>query len=421
MFRLNSATNTCGYYNNNPFYNTDSQTTLSYNKSRSFPQKNVNGEPFYDKPESPQSNSTNISFIDEGVGQLNLSHQLPKKMNSDSNLKDVIKKKDQSKSLFKDKNEENIQNENEGSSQLNEILSRKNFDLPEFIKTQKGSRIMQKELNTIIPQTLDRLIEILSPNLCNIMNDTYGNYFSQKLIQCCTAQQRLKLLQSISKDFVAISVHPSGTHSVQCLIEIVNLKEEEEVIKEAVKNDILKLAYDSNSTHVLQKAILIIDEQNREHINKIVLENLHNFVLDANGICVVKKMINGNKNQEIRKSILKIIENNCLEIIQNPFGNYIIQHILDEWGYSVCKDVVKIIYHNIISLSMQKFSSNVVEKCLDLLDQNAKKMWIKDIFNFSKLTSLVKNKYGNFVLQKTIQIMTSKEKTEIRETLLKKN
>ena len=73
------------------------------------------------------------------------------------------------------------------------------------------------------------------------------------------------------------------------------MKEEQEIIKEAIKNDVLKLAFvsilsnyqDNNSTHVLQKVIIIIDESNREHINKIVLENLHKLVLDANGLCVV--------------------------------------------------------------------------------------------------------------------------------------
>jgi hypothetical protein len=38
-------------------------------------------------------------------------------------------------------------------------------------------------------------------------------------------------------------LNPAGTHSIQSLIEIINLKEEEEVIKDAVKNDVLKLAY----------------------------------------------------------------------------------------------------------------------------------------------------------------------------------
>lgn len=82
----------------------------------------------------------------------------------------------------------------------------------------------------------------------------------------------------------------------------------------------------------------------------------------------LKKFINGNKKQELRKFFLDTITRNSLEIVQNPFGNYVIQHILDEWGAEVAKDIINVIINNMISLSMQKFSSNVVEKCFDLVD-----------------------------------------------------
>lgn len=49
-----------------------------------------------------------------------------------------------------------------------------------------------------------------------------------------------------------------------------------------------------------------------------------------------------------------------------------------------------------------------------------KKRMIKELFNTSKLSSLLKNKYGNYVLQKAIQIMSYQEKTEIKEYLMKK-
>ncbi len=44
-------------------------------------------------------------------------------------------------------------------------------------------------------------------------------------------------------DFTDIACHSSGTHALQSLIEIINLSGEEELIKEAVKNDILELSY----------------------------------------------------------------------------------------------------------------------------------------------------------------------------------
>lgn len=58
---------------------------------------------------------------------------------------------------------------------------------------------MQKELNGNNSQTLDRLIQVLEPHLPMIMNDSYGNYFSQKLIQSCTANQRLIILKAVDR------------------------------------------------------------------------------------------------------------------------------------------------------------------------------------------------------------------------------
>jgi len=44
-------------------------------------------------------------------------------------------------------------------------------------------------------------------------------------------------------EFSEISCHNSGTHALQSMIEIVNLNGEEDLIKDAVKNHILKLSF----------------------------------------------------------------------------------------------------------------------------------------------------------------------------------
>jgi len=69
---------------------------------------------------------------------------------------------------------------------------------------------------------------------------------------------------------------------------------------------------------------------------------------------------------------------------------------------------------------MQKFSSNVVEKSLDIVDSDMRKKMIKELFNATKIASLLKNKFGSFVIQKAIEIMSKEEKYEIRDYLNKK-
>lgn len=66
-----------------------------------------------------------------------------------------------------------------------------------FIKTQKGSRYMQKFLNKLQPEKISKLLFGLSKDLKEVMIDNYGNYFMQKLTQCCSSNQRMFVLQSV--------------------------------------------------------------------------------------------------------------------------------------------------------------------------------------------------------------------------------
>ena len=126
---------------------------------------------------------------------------------------------------------------------------------------------------------------------------------------------------------------------------------------------------DNNATHVIQKILLCIDKEKRGHLIRVILKNFRSLALDCNGICVLKKFINSNKSDKVRKDILNELVDNALEIVQSPFGNYAIQYAIQEWGISFCRNIVDVIVNNIVSLSMQKYSSNAVEKVLDLADE----------------------------------------------------
>lgn len=62
---------------------------------------------------------------------------------------------------------------------------------------------------------------------------------------------------------------------------------------------------------------------------------------------------------------MKKFQENFFEIVQDPFGNYAIQHTIDTFGSLYCKNLINEICANILTFSLQKFSSNVVEKCIE--------------------------------------------------------
>jgi len=249
--------------------------------------------------------------------------------------------------------------------------------------------------------------------------DIYGNYFCQKLIKLSSIKDRIVILKSVQKDFSKIAMNSSGTHSIQCLIESISTREEEDLLKQCFEKDLLRLCYDSYSTHAIQKILTLIKVENRENINKILQDNFLELVLDQNGICVAKKFVSSNSDNSIRKRILECVTLNGVEIIQNPFGNYIIQYIVDSWGVCSCTSVIQVIADNIVTLSLQKFSSNVVEKCLDLIDLQARTLWCREIFiDIHNFLTLLKNKYGNYVLSRALQRMSYHEKKELRENMV---
>lgn len=78
--------------------------------------------------------------------------------------------------------------------------------------------------------------------------------------------------------------------------------------------------------------------------------------------------MNVNINGSIKNIIIKNLEDKLMLIVQDPYGNYAIQHALEVYGPYICFNIIKIILGNIVSLSIQKYSSNVVERCIQFSD-----------------------------------------------------
>ena len=67
-----------------------------------------------------------------------------------------------------------------------------------YLKTQKGSRAMQKFMNgKLTPEYVDLLFIRIYTDAKELMTDNYGNYFMQKLIQSCSSNQKILLLKSV--------------------------------------------------------------------------------------------------------------------------------------------------------------------------------------------------------------------------------
>lgn len=161
---------------------------------------------------------------------------------------------------------------------------------------------------------------------------------------------------------------------------------EEKILADNIKGHVFELAMDPQATHVVQKALLNFSETAKESIIEEALTKFVELSTDANGLCLIKKLIpECGKDISKVKRVITLISNNSMELIQSPYGNYAIQCVLDAFKNEEFVPILNSLKGKYAQLSMLKFSSNVIEKCLEKANNDKRSEIIREILAGDKL------------------------------------
>ena len=254
--------------------------------------------------------------------------------------------------------------------------------------TKAKSKILQQRISKTTPDDLGKIVSSLLPNLPEMMVDLYGNYICQTLFHTCSADQRLLILMALRGSLVHIAEHVRGTHALQNLISMVNLKEEENVYKNEFKDRIVRMSKDPNASHVVQK--LAESLGNKYFISREILGNIRELAMDKYGVCVVKKFCN---DPEVMNEVLS----ETLILVQHPYGNYAVQSVLEMWKEEVAFPFISCIQGRTVQLCLQKYSSNVIETGIRIEDIRG--FIVKEVLCQERIKELLENQYGSYVLR----------------------
>ena len=319
-----------------------------------------------------------------------------------------------------------IQNNQIFLIQLTSLLEKIDHHLfVQLIKTSKGSRFLQKILASSPPSQndLDVILDIIANNLEDVVCDYYGNYFLQKLLPYFSYKHRILLYTHIKPNFIPIANDICGNHSLQSLIMLQNSKEEENIIKECIENDLQTLAVGANSSHVVQKVIKAVKESNRDYINTFIISNLIDLCFDSHGICIVKEFIDNTQTDFYIKAVVSIFELETSKLTYDQYGNFGIQEIIKVYGYDACKKIISKICEHVVDFSMFKFSSNVVDFVIDYLSKNKMEKFIyvvtKIFCEENHLTEMLKSKYATYVIENCLSLLDNKNDEELIEVKIK--
>ena len=283
-------------------------------------------------------------------------------------------------------------------------------------RDQYGCRFLQRKFDEDGSAAIDACFDEIIEEAVDLMMDPFGNYLMQKLLECCSDKQRADVVRAVSvvnknantglPELVSIALNAHGTRAVQKLIETLSSDEEIGLTTKALRPGVVTLIKDLNGNHVVQRCLQRLSAEDNQFIYDAAKKHSVEIATHRHGCCVLQRCID-HATEEQKRPLVQEIADQALTLSRDPFGNYVVQYILDlglSWANA---EVMLRLVGNYAELSMQKFSSNVVEKCLKLADQQLEEhrnVVVREIMSSPLLDRLLMDPYGNYVVQSTLMV-----------------
>ena len=134
------------------------------------------------------------------------------------------------------------------------------------------------------------------------------------------------------------------------------------------------------------------------------------------GCCVLQRCIDHATGHQKAKLISQIT-NSAFHLVQDPFGNYVLQYIVDLQESCFTDPLCYTFQGQIPQLSKQKFSSNVIEKCLRGAKSKVTQMMIEEMLNANELEKMLRDSYANYVVQTALDFADPETKGRLVEAI----
>ncbi|GBE61602.1 pumilio-family RNA binding repeat containing protein [Babesia ovata] len=293
----------------------------------------------------------------------------------------------------------------------NSILGDKvSGNISAIAKDQAGCRMLQKLLDSDDQALIKSVLDGVCKNLYELMTDPFGNYLCQKLMAVCCENSLTKIIDSAGKSLIDIALNMHGTRAVQKLLEVLRSPEHVRKVTHILSGGVVQLVTDLNGNHVIQKCLLVLKAEDCEFIFQSVIKNCVCLATHRHGCCVMQRCIDA-ANERQRKQLVEVITTNVLHLVEDAYGNYVVQYTLRLKDNDINLRIVKALASKATLFAQQKFSSNVVERCLIICPPDIRSILIDRFIKapFEVLKELILHPFGNYVIQRVLNVAQPNE------------
>jgi len=299
-------------------------------------------------------------------------------------------------------------------------------------RDQVGCRLVQQALDEEGPMAATLILNEGLPFWGEAMVDPFGNYLFQKILEKITAEERIMLVKTVSTRLVNASLNLHGTRSVQKIVELCTIDEENaklsgdndgkneetasDVLTKALTPAAARLCIDSHGNHVIQRILLKLGHKHSKFVFDAVAESVGDVARHRHGCCVIQRCLDSPPGPARSNLVCRIVDKS-LELMQDAYGNYVVQYVLDVCSdddvHAVCESVIG----KVNLLAIQKFSSNVMEKCLERCSDRVKEHYMQELSDPERIRELMMDPFGNYVVQRALSVATHTQAVRLVEAM----
>lgn len=225
------------------------------------------------------------------------------------------------------------------------------------------------------------------------------------------------MLELVTSHLKEVATDRWGTYSLQALISLICTKEEQHLLMYSLRDSLVELSCDANGVHAVQRSLLSFGQSFVDVILPEVMQNMCTFANNPHGLGFLKKCISECRDDWSKQQLISGMSVHVLDLVQGPFGNYAVQHVLEEWGSEVCQPIIQILSERLVQLSIQKFSSNVVEQLLHCAPHTTQQRLFEELSNPEQIGLLMSTVYGHYVARCALQTAEPEQKATLENAL----
>ena len=386
----------------NSFQNNNTNNFMNYNPN----QKNYPNLFSKNKRKYPNNNFNNINNRLQNPNNFNINPKFfpPKNPKSNSTLKNITGISEFTNNQKRDLTDiKHLEDLIQTVLQLKSNLNNNNNEISSY------------QMNDIVIDMINKY----KSEILNLAKDVTGNYAIQKMLNNKKAPEVNFIIESLENNIYELTLNLYGCRCVQELISILD-ESKMYIVTSELKPYYEKCIQDKNGNHVIQKLIEKVNNNDLNEIYLVAVNNIIYFSRHQYGCRVIQRLFKYCNETQI-KHMLNNLFLNINELIQDQYGNYVIQFILENQAINIedLNPIFLSLKGRIYQYSFHKYASNVIERCITFGNEHQKMDIINEVYEFTMkdeelIINMVRDKFANYVVQKIIEF----SKNEIQQKLI---